>query len=67
MASEKDKRSRVAPVETAFNPFGARDPEPAPVCCDSAMEPRMAKARNKSGQSLFVTVWCCLQCGKTAI
>ena len=67
MPSDMDKRSRGAPVEAVFNPFGARDPEPAPVCCDSPTEPQMVKARDESGEISFVTVWCCRRCGKKTV
>jgi hypothetical protein len=67
MPSETVKRSRVVPLEAALNPFGPMDPEPAITCCGKAMEPRMAKARDKSGETSFVTVWSCLRCGRKTV
>jgi hypothetical protein len=67
MPSEIDKQSRLAPAKAVFNPFGARDPELAPVCCNSAMEPRMTKARDESGESSFGIIWCCRRCGKKTV
>jgi hypothetical protein len=67
MASDADKRLPSGPPDAALNPFGPMDPEPAITCCGKAMEPRMAKARDKSGETSFVTVWSCLRCGRKTV
>ncbi|MGA3327952.1 MAG: hypothetical protein ABSF45_26135 [Terriglobia bacterium] len=67
MLNDMDKRARVARREAPLNVFGAFDPEPAPTCCGKDMQPRLDKAPDESEESSFVTVWCCLHCGKTII
>jgi hypothetical protein len=39
--------------------------EPLP-CCGKPMEPRLASARDRFGQTMFVAVWRCATCGQTS-
>ena len=45
--------------------LGPRPTGQAPVCCGQAMQPRLAQAHDHSGNSLFVVLWRCPQCGKS--
>lgn len=37
------------------------------VCCGEAMEQRLARARDRYGQVLSVSVWHCPKCGRTRL
>jgi hypothetical protein len=39
-----------------------RDPNVPMTCCGRPMESRLAHARDRSGQTLFVAVWRCPVC-----
>jgi hypothetical protein len=67
MASDLDNQPPSGPPDAALNPFGPMDPEPAITCCGKDMEPQLASARDKLGQSSFVTVWSCLRCGRKTV
>lgn len=66
MANNADRPADVRNVATALNPIGAFDPEADPVCCGKRMEPRLAKARDRSGNASFVAVWRCAACGRVS-
>jgi hypothetical protein len=51
----------LAPVGENAHP----DPHAQAVCCGVAMEPRLARARDRLGQLVFVAVWRCTRCGRT--
>ncbi len=36
-----------------------------PSCCGLPMMARLAQASDRYGQSFYVTVWSCAQCGKS--
>lgn len=38
-------------------------PGSPPICCGKPMEPRLARARDRSGEMLFVAVQQCSVCG----
>ncbi len=38
--------------------------EGAPVCCGQPMEVRLARAHDRWGQTVFVTVWQCTICAR---
>ena len=42
-------------------------PAGAASCCGAPMEQRLARARDRYGQVLFVTVRHCLRCGRTRL
>ena len=54
---------RSKPVLCAF---AASDPEPDPMCCGKAMQPRLTQRRDGEGELSFVAVWRCLACGRAA-
>jgi hypothetical protein len=62
--------SQGAPRES--NPEGdrgqpRRDPDVPVTCCGKPMESRLARAHDRSGQTLFVAVWHCPVCGRVAL
>jgi hypothetical protein len=50
----------------ADRPIGWRERDAPPVCCAQPMEPRLARAHDRLGQTVFVAVWQCLVCGRMA-
>jgi hypothetical protein len=50
----------------ADRPAAWRKQDVPPVCCGEPMEPRLARARHRLGQTLFVAVWQCRICGRVA-
>ncbi len=36
-----------------------------PVCCNKPMESRFARAHDRLGQTVFVAVWHCPDCGRS--
>ena len=53
---------RQAPAGGKVHP----DPHGDMVCCGRPMEARLAHARDRFGQTMFVAVWRCLTCGRLA-
>jgi hypothetical protein len=52
-------------ADTIRVPAQARHaPGEDPVCCGRPMESRLARAHDRSGQTLFVAVWQCPACGR---
>ena len=47
-------------------PHACRERDTPPACCGHPMEPRLARAHDRLGQTLFVTVWQCPVCGRVA-
>jgi hypothetical protein len=45
-------------------PAARRDRDTPPVCCGKPMEPRLARAHDRLGQTLFVAVRQCPACGR---
>jgi hypothetical protein len=41
-------------------------PGQTPTCCGATMQPQLAHARDGYGHTIFVTLWRCAQCGKSA-
>lgn len=41
-------------------------PDEKPACCGQPMNPRLAHARDRKGQDLFLAVWQCQECGQIA-
>jgi hypothetical protein len=54
---------KPAPARVAAHP----DPSEALVCCGRPMEPRLTRARDRYGQTLFVAVWQCVRCGRSSV
>jgi len=45
-------------------PIVWRERDKPPGCCGKLMEPRLARAHDRLGQTLFVAVWQCPVCGR---
>jgi len=65
------RESKCVPETTArgVKPSFARNEvhlarEEDPVCCGQAMEPRLARARDRMGQIVYMTVWHCSCCSR---
>jgi len=43
-------------------PVAWRERDTPPVCCEKPMEPRLARAHDRLGGTLFVAVWQCPAC-----
>jgi hypothetical protein len=41
-------------------------PGQTPICCGATMQPQLTHARDGYGHSIFVSLWRCAQCGKSA-
>ena len=44
-----------------------RDPNAPAICCGKPMESRLARAHDRSGQTLFVAVWHCPVCERVVL
>jgi len=51
-------------VKAPTGPSAHPNPSGALVCCGQPMEPRLAQARDRYGQTMFVAVWRCPRCGR---
>ncbi len=63
---EAMERPALVQSQPAFNPFPTREQEQeaSPRCCGQAMEPRLARMRDRDGEISFVAVWRCPRCGR---
>ena len=52
---------RQAPAGDKAHPDAAE----ALHCCGKPMEPRLARAHDRFGQTIFVAVWRCATCGRS--
>jgi len=52
------------PVKAPTGQSAHPNPSGALVCCGQPMEPRLAQARDRYGQTMFVAVWRCPRCGR---
>jgi hypothetical protein len=67
MWGKPQKASRNSPREPALVSVADKahpEPQTQLLCCGQPMEPRLAQARDRSGQTMFVAVWRCPRCGR---
>ena len=43
------------------------DPNTTPVCCNQPMEPELAEARDRSGNTFYATIWRCPRCRRAIL
>ena len=48
-------------------PIAWRERDTPPACCGRPTVPRLARAHDRLGQTLFVTVWQCPVCGRVSL
>ena len=67
MAEDPKRPHESSATESALNPFRAIDPEPQPSCCGKVMESRLAKVRDRRGETSFLAVWRCPLCNRITV
>ena len=50
-------------VQETNRQVGSRERDTPHECCGEPMEPQLARAHDRMGQTVFVAIWRCSKCG----
>jgi hypothetical protein len=56
--------SRTSPPDPVTLPKVSADPKYTKTCCEATLEPFLASAKNKNGDTVYVTAYECPKCKK---